>query len=69
MDFKIECYPFEIAEKLLEMSKDMDFADYEDGKERIKSELEEALYTIKTLAQNEYNKDYWRTLYKVLENL
>ena len=68
MEFKVESYPCEIAEKLIEISKDMDFLDYEDI-EKIKSDLENALYYIKTVAENEYNQEYFRTFYKVLENL
>lgn len=68
MSFKVESYPCEIAEKLMELSKDMDFLDYEDN-EKIKNELENALYYIKTIAENEYNKEYFRTLYRILENL
>ena len=37
-----------------------------DYPEDIESDLQEALYQLKTIAENEYNCDYWRTLYKVL---
>lgn len=68
MSFEVESYPCEIAEKLIELSKDMDFLDYEDN-EKIKSELENALYYLKAVAENEYDQEYFRTFYKVLENL
>jgi hypothetical protein len=34
--------------------------------DEVKEDLENALYCIDAMAQNEYNKDYWRTLYNVL---
>lgn len=68
MSFKVESYPCEIAEKLIELSKDMDFLDYEDS-ETIKTELENAIYYLKAVAENEYNSEYFRIFYRVLENL
>lgn len=59
----------EIAERIIELSKDMDFADYEETEEEERKELESALYNIKTIAENEYNKDYWRTLYNALQKI
>lgn len=59
----------EIAERIIELSKDMDFADYEETEEEERKELENALYNIKTIAENEYNKDYWRTLYNALQKI
>lgn len=57
----------ELALILYENSKDMDFADYEDTKEKTLNELQEALYQIETIAKNEYNKDYWRTFWNALQ--
>ena len=59
----------EIVERIIELSKDMDFADYEETEEEERKELENALYNIKTIAENEYNKDYWRTLYNALQKI
>lgn len=59
----------EITERIIELSKDMDFADYEETEEEERKELENALYNIKTIAENEYNKDYWRTLYNALQKI
>ena len=68
-EFKIEKYPQEIAEALYEQAKDMDYMDYEDEKELILADLENALYHLKTVCENENNKDYFRTLYKILERI
>lgn len=35
--------------------------------EEVKRDLTDALVHIMALAQNPYNQDYWRTLYRVLE--
>lgn len=59
----------EIARKLYELSKDMDYMDYEEEKENIINELENALYYIKTIAQNEYNQEYFRTFYNILQRI
>lgn len=68
-NFKIEKYPQEIANKLYELSKDMDWMDYEEEKEKILQDLENALYYLKAICENEYNFDYFRTFYKILENI
>lgn len=57
----------EIIERLLELAKDMDFADYEENEEQTKKDIENALYNLKAYAQNEYNSDYWRTFYNLLQ--
>lgn len=59
----------EIAEILFENAKDMDFADYEDDKEQIINDLENAIYYLKTIAKNEYNQEYFRTFYNTLQCL
>lgn len=59
----------EIAEILFENAKDMDFADYEDDKEQIINDLENAIYYLETIAKNEYNQEYFRTFYNVLQCL
>lgn len=59
----------EIAENLYELSKDMDYMDYEEEKESVINELENALYHIKTIAQNEHNQEYFRTLYNILQRI
>ena len=67
--YEIEKYPDEIAEILYNLNEDMDAQDYEEEKEKEIAELEEALYQLQAMAQNEYNKDYWRTLWNALQNL
>lgn len=68
-NFEIEQFPQEIAQKLYELSKDMDFMDYEDEKELVLADLENALYYLKAICENEYNNNYFRTLYKILERI
>lgn len=58
-----EYYPDEISESLCNLAKKRkgympDGQDYED--------CMEALYQLKAACENEYNKDYYRTLYKIL---
>ena len=60
---------FEIANKLYELAKDMDWMDYEEEKERTINEIEQGIYYIRTMAENEYNADYFRTFYNILERL
>ena len=60
---------FEIANKLYELAKDMDYMDYEEEKEQIIQEIEQGVYYIKTIAENEHNADYFRTFYNILERL
>lgn len=67
--FDFEKSTTEIAERLFELSKDMDFLDYEEEKEEIINELDNALYNIKAIVQNEYNNDYWRILYAILQKI
>ena len=59
----------EIANTLYELSKDMDFMDYEEEKEQIKSDIENTLYYLKAIAQNEYNADYFRTFWNILQKI
>lgn len=61
--------PREIAEKLYELNCDMDCHDYDETKEENIEQLEDAIYEIKAIAENEYNKEYWKTFYKALEGL
>ena len=58
---------FEIANKLYELAKDMDWMDYEEEKERTINEIEQGIYYIRTMAENEYNADYFRTFYNILQ--
>ena len=68
-DYIIEKSPQEIALALYENIKDMDYMDYEEEKESVLNDLENALYYLKAVASNEHNADYFRTFYKALERL
>jgi selenocysteine-specific translation elongation factor len=69
MDLIEDKSPLEIAERLYELSEDMDYMDYEDTKEQDIAELENALYWLKAAAQNDMNKDYFRYLYNILQRI
>ena len=69
MDLIEDKSPLEIAERLYELGKDMDYMDYEDTKEQDIAELENALYWLKETAKNPYNKDYFRVLYNALQRI
>jgi len=61
-EFNVECYPGEIAQILCKVSM-------ENPGEKIIKECEEAIYHLMATAQNPYNSDHFRVLYRVLENL
>lgn len=56
-----------IAEKMQQAAKDMDFFDYAGNMEEEQTQLTEALYQLKAIAQNQFNSDYWRTFVNALE--
>ena len=58
-----------IAEKMQQAARDMDFFDYAGDMEKEKTQLVEALYQIKAIAQNQFNSDYWRTFTNALETI
>ena len=35
----------------------------------IESELQDAIYQLKAIAENPYNSDYWRVLWNALQNM
>ncbi len=55
-------YPAEIAETICNLAYDTP------SQEKIDA-CTEAIYDLMAIAQNEYNKDYFRTMYEVLEAL
>lgn len=59
----------EIAQRIYELSQDMDWMDYEHEKAEEIAELEKCLYYIRTVAQNEHNADYFRTFYNALQRI
>lgn len=69
MEYLQEKSPQEIAQRIYELSKDMDFLDYEEEKEKELKELEDCIYYLKACAQNQYNAEYFRTFYNALQNI
>ena len=55
-------YPDEIANTLCNMAFDCPDKD-------VVKQCEDALYQLKTIAENPYNFDFYRTLYKVLQTV
>jgi hypothetical protein len=55
------------AKALYQHSIDMDYADYEEQQNDTLTDLQEALWQIKAIAQNEYNNDFWRTFARCLD--
>ena len=62
--FEAAMYPDEIADEFMEMIPEA----AEDGEDK-RADRIDALYWIEAAAENAYNKDYWRTLYAMLENI
>ena len=58
-------YPGEIAEAIFKAASD------DDPEEHTKEieEMTDALYQLKAIAENKYNSEYYRTLYKYLYKL
>ena len=54
--------PGDIADVLI-------IGEYAENGEADRDDLTDALYQLKAIAQNKYNSDYWRTLYKTLQNI
>lgn len=67
MKYYFNTYPDEIADALIDASSN----DYEkeNGITPDRAELIDAIDYIKSCAENEYNSDYFRTLYTALSNL
>ena len=61
-DFKKEIHPDEIAQTLCKLAA-------ENSDEKTLQECEEAIYQLAAIAENPYNSDYYRTLYKVLDEI
>lgn len=59
----------EIAERLYELSKDMDYMDYEENKEKEIKDICDYLHHLKDIAQNEYNGNYFRTFWNILQRI
>ena len=59
-------HPQEIAESLYKINT---LYGESESKPESLEELESALYDLQSMASNEYNSEYWRTLYKALSAL
>lgn len=62
----------ELAERLYEIATESnpeEAENYDYMKEDEIKQLEEALYYLKTVANNEMNKDYFKVLWNVLQSL
>ena len=69
MNLLNEKTPQEIASRIYYLTTDFDFLDYEGEKEKELQELEECIYYLKSIASNEYNKEYFRTFYNALQKI
>lgn len=61
-EFNVEVYPDEIAQTLCSLAS-------ENPDEETIKDCEKALYQLKATAENHYNSDFYRTLYRVLEEI
>lgn len=70
MEIRKDYYPDEIAGALCRLA-DKDFEEYDEyGQENsIMKSVGEALYQLMAVCENEYNSDYYRDLWDVLQNL
>lgn len=64
--FKAEYYPDDIAEGLCRLAGE-DFPEGYD--ERNDHDYTECLYQLMAICENEYNNDYYRSFYRLLENV
>ncbi len=56
----------EMARNIYEGAQDMDGADYEETKQKDIEDIENGLYYLKAIAENDLNFDYFRTFYNAL---
>ena len=61
--FNYEYYPEEITTALCSL------ADYESITTNILEQLEDCLYNLRAICENDLNSDYYRTTYKILESI
>lgn len=59
----------ETAKALYQLSCDIDFPYYAETQKQELSEIENALYHIKTICENDLNFDYWRTFARCLDSI
>ena len=56
----------EMARNIYEGAQDMDGADYEETKQKDIEDIENGLYYLKAITENDLNFDYFRTFYNAL---
>ena len=66
MDFKVRYYPQDIAETLINIYRNNDDSI---STEFIEEDVIKSIYDIKAICENEYNAEYWRVLYRLLEGI
>lgn len=66
MDFKVRYYPQDIAETLINIYRNNDDSI---STEFIEEDVIKSIYDIKAICENKYNAEYWRVLYRVLEDI
>ncbi len=64
--FTAKCYPEEIAAVLCRLAGE-DFP--ENDEQRDENDYTEALYTLMAICENHYNKEYYRSFYRLLERV
>ena len=57
----------ELSEYLYNLTKDMDFLDNEETKEKELEDIKNFLYHLKTISKNEYNEKYFKTFWNLLQ--
>lgn len=67
--FTVNNYPEDIASAIYTLCSDADCSDYIENKEATINQLTDAIAHIKAFCENDYNSDYWRTLYNALDVL
>ena len=55
------------AKVLYQLSIDMDYADYSENLQDTLADIEECLYHLRTICENNLNSDYFRTFARCLE--
>lgn len=70
MEIRKDYYPEDIALALCKMA-DKNFKDYDEYGESnpLAIDVQDALYQLMAICENEHNFDYYRTLWDVLQNI
>ena len=70
MEIRRDYYPEEIALAMCSLA-DGDFENFDEYGEQnpMLVEMEDVLYQLMAAAQNQYNKDYYRTIWNVMQDI